>query len=124
MPPLADTATWIAVGFAVGAAVLALTASLVLLGLVLRRGRTAVEPPLPAPVEEPGADELEAALEHARGETARSQALAEIATSIDLDAVLQRTLAAAAATDGVAAAMAVVRQTEETPVVATFGMSA
>jgi diguanylate cyclase (GGDEF)-like protein len=123
MPPLADTATWVAVGFAVGAAMLALTASLVLLGLVLLRGRTAVEPPLPAPVEEPGADELEAALEDARGETARSQALAEIATSIDLDAVLQRTLAAAATTDGVDAAMAVVRQTEETPIVATFGMS-
>ena len=69
MPPLADTATWIAVGFAVGAAVLALAASLVLLVLVLRRGRVPVEPPLPAPVEEPGADELEAALEHAREET-------------------------------------------------------
>jgi GAF domain-containing protein len=41
MPPLADTATWIAVGFAVAAALLALGASLVLLGIVLRRGRAA-----------------------------------------------------------------------------------
>ena len=37
--PLADTATWIAVGFAIGAAVLALAASAALLVYILRRGR-------------------------------------------------------------------------------------
>jgi diguanylate cyclase (GGDEF)-like protein len=43
---------------------------------------------------------------------------------MDLDAVLERTLAAAPSTDVVDAAMAVIRQTEETPIVATVGMSA
>ncbi len=122
MPPLADTATWIAVGFAVGAAVLALTASLVLLALVLRR--TGSDGISAGPDAETAPEVLEDALEDARAETERSRRLAEIATSIDLDAVLERTLAAAASTDGIDAAMAVVRQTEETPIIATFGMSA
>jgi len=38
--------------------------------------------------------------------------------------VLERTLEAAVSTDGIDAAMAVIRQTEETPLVATFGMTA
>jgi diguanylate cyclase (GGDEF)-like protein len=123
MPLFADTATWVAVGFAVGAAVLALAASLVLLVLALRRGSVA-QPPAPDVQDEPGAEELEAALEDARGETSRSRRLSEIATSLDLDAVLERTLAAAAATEGVDAAMAVIRQTEDSPIVATLGMTA
>jgi diguanylate cyclase (GGDEF)-like protein len=122
MPLFADTATWIAVGFAVGAAVLALTASLVLLVLALRRGSTAQ--PLAQVPDEPGADELEVALEDARGETSRSRRLSEIATSLDLDAVLERMLAVAAATKGVDAAMAVIRQTEDSPIMATLGMTA
>jgi len=122
MPPLADTATWIAVGFAIGAAVLALTASLVLLTLGHRRtGSGGISA---GPDAETAPEGLEDALEDARTETERSRRLAEIATSIDLDAVLARTLAAAASTDGIDAAMAVVRQTEETPIIATFGMSA
>jgi diguanylate cyclase (GGDEF)-like protein len=124
MPLFADTATWVAVGFAVGAAVIALAASLVLLVLALRRGSPG-EPARPAPApDEPGAAELEAALHEARGESSRSHRLSEIATSLDLDGVLQRTLAAAAATEGVDAAMAVVRQTEDSPIVATLGMTA
>jgi diguanylate cyclase (GGDEF)-like protein len=122
MPPLADTATWIAVGFALGAAVLALTASLALLALVLRR--TGSDGISAGPDAETAPEVLEDALEDARAETERSRRLAEIATSIDLDAVLERTLAAAASTDGIDAAMAVVRQTDETPIIATFGMSA
>ena len=119
---LADTATWVAVGFAVGAAVLALAASLVLLVLALRRGSATQSPAAPAP-DEPGAEELEAALEDARGETSRSRRRSEIAASLDLDAVLERMLAAAAAPAGVDAAMAVVRQTEDAPIVATLGMT-
>lgn len=120
MPLLADTATWIAVGFAVAAAVLALLASLVLLAIVARRGRSTDSQPAAqgghvAPVP---------ALVEARPETADARRLADIAATIDLDAVLEKTLAAAASTDGVDAAMAVVRQTEDTPVVATIGMTA
>ena len=118
MPPLADTATWIAVGFAVGAAVLALTASLVLLALVLRRtGSDGIS-------AGPDAETAPDALEDARAATERSRRRAAIATSSDLAAGRARTLAAAASTDGIDAAMAVVRQTEETPIIATFGMSA
>jgi diguanylate cyclase (GGDEF)-like protein len=119
---LADTATWIAVGFAVGAAVLALAASLVLLGLALRRGSATESPAAPVP-DEPGAAGLEAALEDARGETSRSRRLSAIATSLDLDAVLERMLAAAATPGDVDAAMAVIRQTEDAPLVATLGMT-
>jgi diguanylate cyclase (GGDEF)-like protein len=118
MPPFADTATWIAVGFAVAAAALALLASLVLLAVVARRSRAADSPP--APEER---DEAVEALAEAQSETAGSRRLAEIAATIDLDDVLRRTLAAAASTDGIDAAMAVVRQTEDTPVVATLGMT-
>jgi diguanylate cyclase (GGDEF)-like protein len=121
MLPLADTATWIGVGVAIGAAVLALAASLVLLVLVLRRPRTAAQG---EPAAEPAPEAPAAVLVSARSETARSERLSEIVTTIDLDAVLERTLAAAASTDGIDAAMAVVRQTEGMPIIATLGMSA
>jgi diguanylate cyclase (GGDEF)-like protein len=124
MPILADTATWLAVGFAVGAAVVALVSSLVLLVLALRRPSPA-EPEAAGPApDEPGSAELEAALEDARGETSRSRRLSAIATSLDLDDVLKQTLAAAASTTGVDAAMAVVRQTEDSPIVVTLGLTA
>jgi len=123
MLPLADTATWIGVGFAAGAAVLALVASAVLLVLVLKRPGSAAEAAaLPAQPEPPG-EKLALALDEARAETANSRRLSEIATTIDLDAVLERTLAAAVSTDGIDAAMAVVGQTEESPLVATLGMT-
>ena len=121
MPSLADTATWIAVGFAVGAAVLALAASLVLLGLVLRRGRTAAgvdAAGTPGRSAAPG--DLAAALDASR----RPGLLAEIASTIDLDDVLRRTLAAAVADDAVDAAMLTVHQVEDEPLVATVGMTA
>jgi diguanylate cyclase (GGDEF)-like protein len=124
--PLADTATWIAVGFAIGAAVLALAASAALLTYVVRRGRD--EGPKPTTV--PGGpalravpDEASLALVDAREETRRSRRLAEIAATIDLDSVLERTLTAATDSPGVHAAMAVVRQDSEEPLVATFGMT-
>ncbi|HSK16880.1 MAG TPA: GGDEF domain-containing protein [Gaiellaceae bacterium] len=114
MPPYADTATWIAVGFAVGAAVLALAALLVLLGLVLRRGR----------LEQPGSRETAAALADAREESRRSRELADIASTLDLDAVLERTLHAASESTGVEAAMAVLSRDDEEPLVATIGLTA
>ena len=69
-------------------------------------------------------DEASLALVDAREETRRSRRLAEIAATIDLDSVLERTLTAATDTAGVDAAMAVVRQEEDEPLVATFGMTA
>jgi len=124
--PLADTATWIAVGFAIGAAVLALAASAALLTYVVRRGRD--EGPTPttvsgAPALRAVPDEVSLALVDAREETRRSRQLAEIVAAIDLDSVLERTLTAATDTAGVHAAMAVVRQDDEEPLVATFGMT-
>ena len=89
-------------------------------------GRTA-----PTPAAVPGGpglravpDEASLALVDAREETRRSRRLAEIAATIDLDSVLERTLTAATDAAGVDAAMAVVRQDEEEPLVATFGMTA
>ena len=118
---LADTATWIGVGFAVGAALVALVASAVLLVIVLRRPEKNQPPALPEEAQAPEAAEL--ALVEARVESERSRRLSGIATTIDLDAVLERTLEAAVATDGIDAAMAVIRQSEEGPLVATFGMT-
>lgn len=125
MPPLADTATWIAVGFAVGAAVLALGATLLLLIIVLRKGRPAGEAGAagggrPAV----GRRDLADALEEAREESRRARLLAEIAATIDLDDVLQRTLAAAVEDAAVDAAMLSVHQVEDEPLVATVGMTA
>jgi diguanylate cyclase (GGDEF)-like protein len=117
MLSLADTATWIGVGVALGAAVFALAASLALLVLFLRRTR-------PAEEGKQAPDEPAPALEVARSEAARSERLSEIATTIDLDAVLERTLAVALSTDGIDAAMAVLRQTDDLPIIATLGMSA
>jgi diguanylate cyclase (GGDEF)-like protein len=121
MLPLADTATWIGVGVAIGAAALALAASLALLVLVLRRSDTDDEE---RPAREPAPEAPADALETARTKPVPSERLSEIATTIDLDAVLERTLAAAASIDGIDAAMAVVRQTEDMPIIATLGMSA
>ena len=118
---LADTATWIGVGFAVGAALVALVASAVLLVIVLGRPEKNQPPALPEEAQAPEAAEL--ALVEARVESERSRRLSGIATTIDLDAVLERTLEAAVATDGIDAAMAVIRQSEEEPLVATFGMT-
>jgi diguanylate cyclase (GGDEF)-like protein len=123
MQLLADTATWIGVGVAGGAALLALAASTVLLVVVLRRPPTAAQVPS-LPDEPPSVEEPEQTLQEARVESPRSRRLADIATTIDLDSVLERTLEAAVTTGGIDAAMAVIRQTEETPLVATFGMTA
>ena len=60
----------------------------------------------------------------ARDETRRSRRLAEIAATIDLDAVLERTLERRGSHRRDRCGHGRVRQTEEEPLVATFGMTA
>jgi diguanylate cyclase (GGDEF)-like protein len=67
--------------------------------------------------------ELARDLERAREETRRSRELASIGASIDLDTVLSRALEAAAELPVVDAALIVVPQEDDAPVVATFGMT-
>ncbi|HEY7562071.1 MAG TPA: sensor domain-containing diguanylate cyclase [Gaiellaceae bacterium] len=119
MSPLAETGTWLAIGAAAAAAVVALAVSLVLLAVVVRRG-----------------DDEEAALEpDAPPEGARLPATrrvwpwmrrshGEIASSLDLDVVLQRALYAATSTAGADAALLVIDQEDDDPLVATTGMTA
>ncbi|HEU4450517.1 MAG TPA: sensor domain-containing diguanylate cyclase [Gaiellaceae bacterium] len=124
MPLFADTATWIAVGFAVGAALFALAASLAILVLVLRRGRAGGEARTRGDGGGPsGAGDAEA-LAQAREESRRARRLAEIASSIDLDEVLRRILGEATLTAGADAAVLAVREDEEEPLVAALGMTA
>jgi diguanylate cyclase (GGDEF)-like protein len=127
MPLFADSATWIAVGLAIGAAVLALTvAGLVGFSFLGIRRRPSDIDLVKASVSrtESIVTDLTGALNEAREETRRSRRLAEIATTIDLDAVLERTLAGAAGLPGVDAAMIVVPLEDEEPLLATVGMTA
>jgi hypothetical protein len=107
---LSDRATWVAVGLAVGADSLALAAALDVLLVVVRGRRSsfaAVEQLLRESLE--GTEGLHAdlatALDEARAETRRARELGEIATRIDLDAVLARTLEAAGALSRVQAGL-------------------
>jgi diguanylate cyclase (GGDEF)-like protein len=104
---------------------LALGATLLLLVIVLRRGRTAGEAAgTGGGGSAAGRRDLTDALEAAREESRRARLLAEIAATIDLDDVLQRTLAAAVEDAAVDAAMLSVHQVEDEPLVATVGMTA
>jgi hypothetical protein len=91
-----DTATWVAVDVAIGAASLALLAAVVVLVVILRGRRSshaAVEllrDSLRRTEEMQG--DLASALDDARAETQRAHELGDIAATIDLDAVLSRTL--------------------------------
>jgi hypothetical protein len=99
---MSDSATWVAVGLAIGAASLAPVAALVVV-----RGRRSSD----AAVDQLLKDSLQrteglhgdlaAALEEARTETRRARELGEIGATIDLDAVLTLTLEAAGAFTGV-----------------------
>jgi len=128
MPLLvADTAIWIAVGLAVAAALLALGLAGAL--VLQRTGRP--RRPLSGPDDgqssisrtEGVVAELTGALEQARDESRRSRRLAEISSTIDIDAVLERTLAAGAELAGVDAAMIALGAGDDA-VVATRGMTA
>jgi LPXTG-motif cell wall-anchored protein len=104
MQPLGNTAHWIAVGVAIGAAALLLLA----LGafLVRRRRQAATDSGEPSQVPG-GAGEPSAAVGLARSEGVTPGRLAEIAVSLELDDVLERTLSAAADAAAVGAAMLV-----------------
>jgi diguanylate cyclase (GGDEF)-like protein len=120
---LNDSATWIAVGLAVGAVVVALTfAGLVVLTLRRHPATTA------APRERSDARDLVRALQDAREETRRARELAEIPASVDLDTVLNRALATAGRLPGVDAALVVLPEgsgdRDGEPLVATTGMTA
>jgi diguanylate cyclase (GGDEF)-like protein len=113
-----DSATWVAVGLAAGAAGFALVAAVVALLVLLRARRS------PSPS---GEADLPAALERARREAKAAREHADIAATIDLDAVLTRTLEAAGRLDGFDAGLIRLPTGEERkgePLVATLGMSA
>ncbi|HVH51496.1 MAG TPA: GGDEF domain-containing protein [Gaiellaceae bacterium] len=69
------------------------------------------------------ADELAGAVERAEEETRQSRILADLASSIDLDEVLARTLDAAGALPGVDAAMVRLATDDGPPMVATLGLA-
>jgi diguanylate cyclase (GGDEF)-like protein len=130
--PLQETsATWIALGIAIGAAALALVLAIILILVLMRARRPAadeveqlVSDSLAGTEERLG--ELSAALARAEQESRRARRLGEIGSTIDLDAVLTRTLEAAATLEGVDCAMAVLPSSEANtsePLVATLGMS-
>jgi diguanylate cyclase (GGDEF)-like protein len=125
------SATWIALGIAIGAAALALVLAIILI-VVLMRGRRPDADQVERLVNESLAGteerlgELSDALVRAEQEGRRARRLGEIGSTIDLDAVLTRTLEAAAAIEGVDCAMVVLPSTEANtsdPLVATLGMS-
>ena len=121
--PLSDSATWIAVGLAVGAVVVAVAFAVVVV-LALRRR------PIREPIAAEGTEArtLSRELEESREETRRARELAGIAASVDLDAVLTRTLETAATLPGIDAAVVVLPPGgtggDSEPLVATVGMSA
>jgi diguanylate cyclase (GGDEF)-like protein len=122
--PLAnDSATWIAVGLAVGAVVVALAFAVVVF-VALRRKPTAGG----ASANGTDSRELERALEEAREETRRARELADIGASVDLEVVLKRILESATRAPGIDAALAVLPHGpgpgNDEPLVTTVGMTA
>ena len=126
---LLDSITWIVLAGALGAAVLAVLLCVLIFVLVTRsrRGSNAeLERMLEASntrFEEMLTD-LAREVDRAKDETHRSRQLSAIGASIDLDTVLSRALEAAAALPPVDAAMLLVPQEDESPVIATYGMTA
>jgi diguanylate cyclase (GGDEF)-like protein len=117
-----DSVTWIAVGLALGAVVVALAVAIVVLVALRRKpGEPGVQG------ADPPRHELTRALDDAREEARRARELAEMATSVDLDTVLERVLEAAGRLRGVDAAMVVLPPAEGSnsePLVASIGMTA
>ena len=113
-----DSATWIAVGLALGALVVALLAALVVIVALRRKPVSAT--PVGDRTENPE-------LARVREDAARAREVAAITTTIDLDAVLSRVLEAVKRIPGVDAAMIVLAPVETSengePLVATLGMS-
>jgi diguanylate cyclase (GGDEF)-like protein len=116
-----ESATWIAVGLALGAVVVALSFAVVVL-VALRRKP---EAPAVEPAEE--TRKLVRALEEAREDVRVARELAEISASVDLDSVLSQVLDTVNGLEGIDAAMIVLPQRNgehAEPLVATVGMSA
>jgi len=125
---LSDSATWVAVGVAIGAASLALVVAIVALLMVVRGRRSsyAVEQLLRESLARTEGlhSDLTGALEEARTEAQRALELGEIGSTIDLDAVLTLTLETAGALPGVDAALICLPAPDESePLFATIGMS-
>ncbi len=128
MPFLQDNTTWIALTSALGAAAAALVLAIIVFYVILR-GRKSASTQLERMLESSNArfeemlGDLARDLERAQDETRRSRQLSAIGSTIDLDSVLSRALEAAAALPLVDAAMIVVPQEGDGPVIATLGMS-
>ena len=125
-----ETTTWIAVGAAVGAVAIALVVAIVLMVLVVRSGRNRHDPDVERTLEESDArfeqmlEGLSRELLRAREESQRSQRFASLGGSIDLDSVTRHLVEAALDLAPAEAAMVVVSQPGNEPVVATAGMTA
>jgi diguanylate cyclase (GGDEF)-like protein len=128
---LDSTTTWIAVGLAVGAAALALLA-IVVAALVARGRRRALKAGADAlAASQAGLEarlaELEAALEEARETGRRTELTGGIRESLELDAVVSRTLEAAAGLEGVDAVLVLLPNTEsedgQRPYIASTGLA-
>jgi diguanylate cyclase (GGDEF)-like protein len=117
-----DSATWIAVGLALGAVVIALVSAVIVLE-ALRRKPVA---PAVEPAEGTETRELVRALEEAREEARLARELSQISASVDLDSVLTQVLDTVNGLEGIDAAMVVLTRGngEKEPLVATVGMSA
>jgi diguanylate cyclase (GGDEF)-like protein len=125
---LLDGTMWIALAAALAVGAIALLVCLVVLVRAGRRRRDAAslhEERLERSTEkfEGMVGDLAKELERAQEENRRARQLSALGGSIDLDTVLSRTLEAAAALDGVDAAMLVVPADDLGPVVATYGMT-
>jgi diguanylate cyclase (GGDEF)-like protein len=126
---LLDSTLWIALvaalAAAAGVAVLCL-----LVFLLVSRSRRGANSELEQMLDASNArfeemlGDLAREVERAHDETKRSRQLSAIGATIDLDTVLSRTLEAAGALPPVDAAMIVVASGEESPIVATYGMTA
>src|SRR3954465_9564590 len=128
MLELVAVTTTVVVAIAVGAAAAALL--LVLLIVWLTRGKPSKGDERLAELVadmnkrmESMVGELSEALEHAQEEGRRNRMLGELAGTIDLDEVLTRTLDAAGAMPGVDAALTRIDNGDETPIIATLGLS-
>ena len=131
MPLLVDSATWIALGLAIGTAVVALLVAALVAIALLRRRPDRKPPETSVVAANPRSDEimsdLSEALELAHEENRRSRELSGIRESLDLDAVLAKTLAVADSVAGVDAAMIVLPPGSANggpqPLIATVGMT-
>ena len=124
--PFADITLSIAVASALAAGVAGAMLGALVFGLLARRRRArGAEPDERSDRLEGRVAELEQELEDAREESRRARLVAGLGSSIDLDAVLARTLETAAGVGPVDAAMVVLPDADGSgPLVATYGMSA